>query len=65
MKYFITLLSFLLILFLFNYCNGNEFPNPKEESIYLNEPTLSFGNCDKSTRTVTVQIGRASCRERV
>lgn len=54
MKYFITLLSFLLILFLFNYCNGNEFPNPKEESIYLNEPTLSFGNCDKSTRTVTV-----------
>ena len=43
MKYFITLLSFLLILFLFNYCNGNEFPNPKEENIYLNEPTLSFG----------------------
>lgn len=54
MKHFISLLSSILILFLFYRCNGNELPVPKEESIYLSESILSFGNYDDSVRTITV-----------
>jgi|GEM_PF-6638602 len=58
MKHFITLLSSILILFLFYCCNGNELPVPKEEGIYLSKSILSFGNCDDSVRTITVRTKR-------